>query len=606
MVHPANSAALWVCASQEGWQGSVQDLARLLGTRFGLDAEPLFTTLVAGGEVILAEGVSPEDAQYLCDVLSRMGIRGIARAPAAPVVAATAAPSRPDVQDTILDARGVGRAPSRDATTVGRDVRPTFEADHRSVNLSHSDLPIRGAARPQETLQWTQSQQYELEQLAASDVARRAATPHRSPGSIDESLPAEARHVVDAPATPPVREAIPEEFDEAFGEVWSSLLADPEPGAPARDPTRLPLASAKPAGWATVLGESLTDVPATAPPSHPPSLEDALEDRTSKWEISFEAVDLDEEFSKSADDLLRELGDSVDVMRVSTEELLRATDIDEPPPPAFEVSRAPEPVALARAMSTPRAIPARNPTDGPHHKAWLSGLLSAVVPGAGQVYNGQVGKGLLFGLASIVVVPWLLSVVDAVTIGKHISAGRLRPRNAGRPVFVAIFCLVVGPSLALAAYQGGAAIAGRLAQPGSLLADPDADRNEAIQARGAATIEIERAMYRADRARAEVEAELERNQTPMPGHPAYGLTERERARRASTMISRAQAACDSKDAGGCLRLVNEALALDPSNKLGWSLLVRARKAQPNWIPPSRTGTDVGGSPADAGIAPPGP
>ncbi len=606
MVHPANSAALRVCASQDGWQGSVQDLARLLGTRFGLESEPLFTALVAGREVVLAEGVSPEDAQYLCDVLSRMGIRGMVRNAPSSAPPPRRQSSRPDAKDTVLDARGYrGPAPPEEIAAA-KEERKTVEADRRSVNLSHNELRARPAGKAQATLQWTNTQQHELERLGAADAqAKRASTPHRSPGSVDEQVPPEERHQL-ARADPP---DVPEGFEDDFGHVWSSLLADPEPGAVAAAPPPKPLAESRPAGWATVLGESVSDAPVpsafAAAPSRAPSLEGALEDSTSNWEISFEAVDLDEEFSKSADDLLKELDDSVDVMRVSTEELLRATEIDAAPPAAFGVTRAATPQPLARAMSTPRALPARNPTDGPHHKAWVSGLLSALVPGAGQVYNGQVGKGLLFGIASVAVIPWLLSVVDAVTIGKHISAGRLRPRNAGRPVFVAIFCVVVGPVLGLAAYQGGTALAGILASPSGLAGDPDRDRNQAIRARGAAAIEIERAMYRADRTRSEMETELERSRVPLPGHPAYGLNARERSRRASVMISRAQAACDSKDAGSCLRLVNEALALDPTNKLGWSLLVRARKAQPNWVPIAPAAADTGGG-SDAQVAPSGP
>lgn len=610
MVHRANSAALRVCASQDGWQGSVQDLARLLGTRFGLEPEPLFTRLLGGGEVVLADAISPDDAQYLCDVLSRMGIRGVVRP-------TEIGGGRPEPQDTVIDARGGSRG-AADTVYDGikpSNERPTFEADHRSVNLSHNDVPARRAPSAQTTLQWTSSQQYAIDQLTAADQVHRTLTPHSGPGSVDDSVSEPDRHAVQrvAPA--------PEGFEEDFGHVWSSLLADPEPGPPpvedraalwatlrgeldAREWVRdifnfrgeeevaavgtgngledRGLASSRPAGWATVLGEPLSDVA----PRRPPSLEDALEDRTAQWEISFEAVDLDDEFSKSADDLLRELDDNTDVMHVSTEELLRVSATDLPPRTAFPVTRTPTPQVLAQAMSaTPRAIPARIASGDPAHKVWVSGLLSAVVPGAGQVYNGQVGKGLMFGVASVLLIPWLLSVVDAVTVGRHIAAGRLRPPHAGRPVVVAIFCLIVGPALGWFAHQAGEAIAARLDHGIAAPYDTNDARDSAVQARGAATIEIERAFYRADRTRQAMEEELERSRVPLPGHPAYGLSARERARRATVMLSQAQEACDSKDTGGCLRLVNEAVALDPTNKLGWSLLVRVRKRQASWVLP---------------------
>lgn len=579
----------------------MQDLARLLGTRFGLDSEPLFTTLVAGGEVVLAQDVNEEDAAYLCDVLRRMGIRGTTRG----VEIAAAPAARPDVKDTILDARGAGGMIAKEAA----DRQPSF--DHRSVNLSHSNVPARrGPAQAKQTLQWTSSKQYEMTQLAAGDTpASRATTPHSSPGSADGG--ADAGYAAAGRMTSGGERAAPERAatvgaerpfradsdGEGFEDMWSSLLAD---AAPDDAPAQPQLASSKPAGWATVLGESVNDAPAAAAPSpaaRPPSIEEVLEDPTARWEISFEAVDLDEEFSKSADDLLRDLDESTDVMRVSTDELLRATEL-EAPPAAFQVTRAPTPQPLAHAMgSTPRALPARH-TPSPGHRPWLGGLLSAFVPGAGQVYNGQVGKALLFGFGSVLILPWLLSVVDAVTVGRHIAAGRLRPPNSGRPVFVAVFCIIAAPALALFAHQAGGAIAKRVQSGSSLSTDEDDARNAAIVARGAAAIEIERAFYHSDESRRQVEAELKRSGAPMPGHPAYGLTPRERSRRASTTLSKAQEACDSKDQRQCMRLLNEALALDPTNKLGWSLLVQARKAQPNWVPPPREEAA-----ADAGAAP---
>ncbi len=54
-------------------------------------------------------------------------------------------------------------------------------------------------------------------------------------------------------------------------------------------------------------------------------------------------------------------------------------------------------------------------------------LLSAIIPGAGQLYNGQVGKGLTFFFVTcfllaappLAVVPWLLGVVDAFNTSKQ-------------------------------------------------------------------------------------------------------------------------------------------------------------------------------------------
>ena len=43
----------------------------------------------------------------------------------------------------------------------------------------------------------------------------------------------------------------------------------------------------------------------------------------------------------------------------------------------------------------------------------LAALLSLLLPGLGQLYNGEPGKALFFLLASIFVIPWVIAVVEA-------------------------------------------------------------------------------------------------------------------------------------------------------------------------------------------------
>ena len=45
--------------------------------------------------------------------------------------------------------------------------------------------------------------------------------------------------------------------------------------------------------------------------------------------------------------------------------------------------------------------------------ARTAGLLSLVLPGAGQVFNGQFFRGLLIFATSWLIVPWLFGVIDA-------------------------------------------------------------------------------------------------------------------------------------------------------------------------------------------------
>ena len=74
----------------------------------------------------------------------------------------------------------------------------------------------------------------------------------------------------------------------------------------------------------------------------------------------------------------------------------------------------------------------------PHHPRGpkspaASALLSAMIPGAGQLYNGQVGKGLGFfffslmmaanpATAAVVFVPWLWGIVDAYSTTRRENA----------------------------------------------------------------------------------------------------------------------------------------------------------------------------------------
>jgi len=62
---------------------------------------------------------------------------------------------------------------------------------------------------------------------------------------------------------------------------------------------------------------------------------------------------------------------------------------------------------------------------GEKRSAPLAGVLSFVIAGLGQIYNGQVGKGVLIFLTSIFVVPWIIGIFDAYGTAKKINAGQV-------------------------------------------------------------------------------------------------------------------------------------------------------------------------------------
>lgn len=81
----------------------------------------------------------------------------------------------------------------------------------------------------------------------------------------------------------------------------------------------------------------------------------------------------------------------------------------------------------------------QQPTD--EKSAGLAAVLSALVVGLGQLYNGQIGKGIAFFVLAIILgitifigiglilVPifWIYNVYDAYDTAKKINAGKIRP-----------------------------------------------------------------------------------------------------------------------------------------------------------------------------------
>ena len=70
----------------------------------------------------------------------------------------------------------------------------------------------------------------------------------------------------------------------------------------------------------------------------------------------------------------------------------------------------------------------------------LTAIISAICPGAGQVYNGQVIKGIVFLLTCWLIFPWIWSVVDSYRVAAKINLGELP--NIGTSFHVFLFLLI--------------------------------------------------------------------------------------------------------------------------------------------------------------------
>ena len=57
-------------------------------------------------------------------------------------------------------------------------------------------------------------------------------------------------------------------------------------------------------------------------------------------------------------------------------------------------------------------------------KPWLAAVFGLLLPGTGQVYNGQLGRGVLVFVLAPLVLPWLWGIYDAAQVATEIAAGR--------------------------------------------------------------------------------------------------------------------------------------------------------------------------------------
>ncbi len=59
------------------------------------------------------------------------------------------------------------------------------------------------------------------------------------------------------------------------------------------------------------------------------------------------------------------------------------------------------------------------------HSPALAAILSFIIAGLGQMYNGQVFKGLVIFVTSLLVIPWIIGIFDAYFTAKKISRGEI-------------------------------------------------------------------------------------------------------------------------------------------------------------------------------------
>ncbi|HUX07265.1 MAG TPA: hypothetical protein VMX35_08125 [Acidobacteriota bacterium] len=89
----------------------------------------------------------------------------------------------------------------------------------------------------------------------------------------------------------------------------------------------------------------------------------------------------------------------------------------------------------------------------PRRRPDLAAVLSAVVPGLGQAYNGQMLKGLLIAATCWTILPWIGGVIDALRTAERVNRNDSfhdLPRRTSLPVVFHLAVVIAAASLLLA------------------------------------------------------------------------------------------------------------------------------------------------------------
>jgi Tfp pilus assembly protein PilE len=77
------------------------------------------------------------------------------------------------------------------------------------------------------------------------------------------------------------------------------------------------------------------------------------------------------------------------------------------------------------------------------HSPVLAAILSFIIAGLGQIYNGQVGKGLLIFFTAWLILPWMIGIFDAYKTAKAIKEGKVIIRKRPGCMMAAVIGIAV-------------------------------------------------------------------------------------------------------------------------------------------------------------------
>lgn len=77
------------------------------------------------------------------------------------------------------------------------------------------------------------------------------------------------------------------------------------------------------------------------------------------------------------------------------------------------------------------------------HSPALAAILSFIIAGLGQIYNGQVWKGVFIFITSLFVIPWIFGIFDAYFVAKKIARGEIELKKKTGCLLAMIICIFV-------------------------------------------------------------------------------------------------------------------------------------------------------------------
>jgi len=77
------------------------------------------------------------------------------------------------------------------------------------------------------------------------------------------------------------------------------------------------------------------------------------------------------------------------------------------------------------------------------HSPALAAILSFIIAGLGQVYNGQIGKGLLIFFTGWLVIPWIFGIFDAYRTAKAMNEGTIVVKKRPGCMIAAVIGIVI-------------------------------------------------------------------------------------------------------------------------------------------------------------------